>query len=76
MPSLETELEEHFIEKLCGLKYEHRPDIRDRSSLEQNFREKFEVLNRENNGAFADPRSPYPIKESGWRKKPSGSPRS
>ncbi|GLQ16721.1 DEAD/DEAH box helicase [Maritalea porphyrae] len=27
------------------MKYEYRPDIRDRASLEQNFREKFEALN-------------------------------
>ena len=35
-----------FIEKLRGLKYTYRPDIRDRAALEQNFREKFEALNR------------------------------
>ncbi len=47
-PSLvsEQDIEEGFIEKLCGLKYSHRPDIRDRASLEKNFREKFETLNR------------------------------
>lgn len=42
--------EEHikydFIGKLQGLKYEYRPDIRDRATLERNFREKFEALNR------------------------------
>jgi type I restriction enzyme R subunit len=38
-------LEERFIEKLKGLKYEYRPDIRDRAALEANFRLKFEALN-------------------------------
>ncbi|AYA41981.1 type I restriction endonuclease subunit R [Xenorhabdus nematophila] len=37
-----------FIGKLSDLKYTHRPDIRNRESLEQNFREKFEALNRVN----------------------------
>jgi type I restriction enzyme R subunit len=35
-----------FIGTLQGLKYEYRPDIRDRVALERNFREKFESLNR------------------------------
>ena len=35
-----------FIGTLQGLKYDYRPDITDRASLEQNFREKFEALNR------------------------------
>src|SRR4051794_15443485 len=39
-------IEMGFIEKLRSLKYLHRPDIHDRASLEQNFREKFEALNR------------------------------
>ena len=42
----ENQLEQHFIEKLRELKYTLRPDIRDRASLEKNFREKFEALNR------------------------------
>ncbi len=42
----EQEIEEALIEKLVDLKYEYRPDIRDRAALEQNFREKFEALNR------------------------------
>jgi len=42
----ESQLEEQLIEKLLGLKYEFRPDIRDRATLEKNFREKFEALNR------------------------------
>ena len=46
MTSPERQLEEQFIEKLRGLKYEYRPDIRDRAALEKNFREKFEALNR------------------------------
>ncbi len=41
----EGDIEDSFIEKLRSLKYEHRPDIRDRASLERNFREKFEALN-------------------------------
>lgn len=42
----ERQLEEQFIAKLQELKYEYRGDIADRSSLEKNFREKFEALNR------------------------------
>lgn len=42
----EEQLEYGFIGKLQGLKYEYRQDIRDRASLERNFREKFEALNR------------------------------
>ncbi len=42
----EQEIEQALIEKLGDLKYTHRTDIRDRAALEQNFREKFEVLNR------------------------------
>ncbi|MBP6781467.1 MAG: type I restriction endonuclease subunit R, partial [Ottowia sp.] len=39
-------MEYGFIGKLQNLKYEYRADIRDRASLEKNFREKFEALNR------------------------------
>jgi type I restriction enzyme R subunit len=39
-------IEDAFIQKLRDLKYTIRPDITDRASLEQNFREKFEALNR------------------------------
>jgi type I restriction enzyme R subunit len=46
MPTQERQLEEQFIEKLSGLKYEYRKDICDRATLEQNFRAKFEALNR------------------------------
>jgi len=42
----EGNIEDAFIEKLRSLKYEYRPDIYDRASLERNFREKFEALNR------------------------------
>ncbi|MCY4264055.1 MAG: type I restriction endonuclease, partial [Gammaproteobacteria bacterium] len=42
----ERDLEEAFLAKLRDLKYEYRPDICDRASLEKNFRQKFEVLNR------------------------------
>ncbi len=42
----EQQIEDHFVAKLQGLKYEYRPDIRDRATLEKNFREKFEALNR------------------------------
>src|ERR1039458_4997695 len=46
MTTFECQLEEQLIEKLVSLKYEYRTDIRDRATLEQNFREKFEALNR------------------------------
>ncbi|MCC7387322.1 MAG: type I restriction endonuclease subunit R [Phycisphaerales bacterium] len=46
MVSAESQLEASLIEKLVGLKYEYRKDIHDRDSLERNFREKFEALNR------------------------------
>jgi type I restriction enzyme R subunit len=42
----EDGIEYGFIGKLQSLKYEYRPDITDRASLERNFREKFEALNR------------------------------
>lgn len=42
----ERDLEESFVSKLKELKYEYRPDIRDRATLERNFRGKFESLNR------------------------------
>lgn len=42
----EENIEAHFIQTLVGLKYIYREDIRDRVTLEQNFREKFEALNR------------------------------
>src|SRR4051812_13218010 len=42
----ERQLEAALVTKLRDLKYEYRPDIRDRATLQQNFREKFEALNR------------------------------
>lgn len=42
----EQKIEQSFIDKLVELKYTYRPDITDRDSLELNFREKFEALNR------------------------------
>lgn len=42
----ERDLEEALVTKLRDLKYEYRPDIRDRATLEANFRQKFEALNR------------------------------
>lgn len=51
----EQKIEQGFIDKLVELKYTYRPDITDRVSLERNFREKFEALNRVNltDGEFA-----------------------
>jgi type I restriction enzyme R subunit len=46
MTPSEAQVEQNFIGKLTDLKYTHRPDIRDRATLEQNFRKKFEALNR------------------------------
>jgi hypothetical protein len=44
----ENQIEESLISRLTDLKYTYRPDIRDRNSLEHNFREKFQALNRVN----------------------------
>ncbi|MYN11291.1 HsdR family type I site-specific deoxyribonuclease [Massilia sp. FT127W] len=44
----EQKIEQSFIKKLVELKYSYRPDITDRASLERNFRENFEALNRVN----------------------------
>nr|MBA2328702.1 type I restriction endonuclease subunit R [Flavisolibacter sp.] len=44
----ESEIEYGFVSKLTDLKYTSRSDIRDRKGLEQNFRKKFEALNRVN----------------------------
>ncbi len=41
----ENQIEQDFINKLIDLKYIYRPDIRDKNSLNQNFRQKFEELN-------------------------------
>jgi type I restriction enzyme, R subunit len=42
----EEHIEMGFVGTLQKLKYEYRPDIIDRATLEANFREKFEALNR------------------------------
>src|SRR5881394_2082092 len=42
----ERVLEDALVSKLRDLKYDYRPDIRDRDTLERNFRKKFESLNR------------------------------
>ncbi len=44
----EAQIEQSLIKKLSDLKYTFRPDIRDRNTLEKNFRKKFQVLNRVN----------------------------
>jgi type I restriction enzyme, R subunit len=45
MTTPERQLEDQLVEKLRGLKYEYRADIRDRAALEKNFRAKFDALN-------------------------------
>lgn len=42
----ESQIETDFIKKLQELKYTYREDIKDRASLEENFRKHFEELNR------------------------------
>lgn len=42
----EKQIEDRLIEKLQSLKYNYRPDIVNRKMLEQNFKNKFEALNR------------------------------
>ncbi len=44
--SVEKDIEDKLIGRLTDLKYTYRPDIRDRHTLEKNFRAKFETLNR------------------------------
>ena len=47
MTVLESQIENSFIKKLTNeLKYVYRDDIHDRQSLERNFREKFQTLNK------------------------------
>ena len=48
MSTNEAQIEQALIVKLGDLKYTPRPDIRDRATLEANFREKFQQLNRVN----------------------------
>jgi type I restriction enzyme R subunit len=42
----ESHIEQSLVDRLVALKYEYRTDIRDRATLEANFRRKFEALNR------------------------------
>ena len=42
----EKQIELSFIEKLKELKYIYREDIKDKASLEENFRKNFQELNR------------------------------
>ena len=44
--SKENLIEEKLVDKLIELKYTYRKDIKDRFTLEQNFRAKFESLNK------------------------------
>lgn len=44
----EQEIEQQLIEKLQDLKYTYRKDICDKASLEANFRQKFQELNKVN----------------------------
>ncbi len=44
----ESQIEYGFVGKLQDLKYTYRPEIRDRYTLEENFRNKFQTLNRVN----------------------------
>lgn len=44
----ESQIEQALIGKLQDLKYAYRPDIRNGATLEKNFREKFQALNRVN----------------------------
>jgi type I restriction enzyme R subunit len=46
MTTTESVIEHDLLAKLGELKYVYRDDIRDRASLERNFRLKFEALNR------------------------------
>jgi type I restriction enzyme R subunit len=42
----ENQIEQQFINQLVAQKYTDRPDIIDRKTLERNFKEKFDALNR------------------------------
>lgn len=44
-PQKESQIEQHFIRHLEGLGYKYCKDIKNRASLEANFRNKFEALN-------------------------------
>ena len=45
----EKQIELSFIEKLKELKYIYREDIKDKASLEENFRKHFQELNEKSN---------------------------
>ena len=47
MTTTEQQIELDLIAKLEDLKYAYRPDIRDRTALEKNFRQHFEALGHE-----------------------------
>lgn len=53
--SKENIIENDLVQKLVEIKYTYRKDIKDRVSLEKNFRSKFEALNKVNlsNSEFA-----------------------
>jgi type I restriction enzyme R subunit len=63
----EPQIEYGFVGKLVDLKYTYREDIRDRKSLEENFRKKFETLNRVNlaDAEFAPPNSGASLRPGG-----------
>ena len=42
----EAQIEQNFIRKLTDLKYVYRDDIRDKQTLHDNFRQKFQELNQ------------------------------
>jgi type I restriction enzyme R subunit len=44
----EVQIEDRLVQKLIDLKYSYRADIRNKVSLDKNFREKFQALNRVN----------------------------
>ena len=44
-PQKESQIEQHFIRHLEGLGYKYCKDIKNQTSLEENFRNKFEALN-------------------------------
>ena len=63
----ERDLEESFVTKLRDLKCEYRPDIRDRATLEANFREKFEALIRVTQPGAEDRQAETPRQHDGLR---------
>ena len=48
MTTKEKQIEDNLIRKLTELKYIYRQDIQNKEALENNFRSKFEALNRVN----------------------------